>query len=108
MDVTKLFDNKNDNIEPIELAKLDAMIEHAMSYPQIQAPANQNTIWTRRAVAVAAAIILAVTVSFQFMPAPLDNQIGHDIASASSTDDILGEISDLIILETMNDLSSST
>ena len=107
MDVTKLFDNKNDNIEPLELAKLDAMIEHAMLHPQIQVPANQNFIWTRKAMAVAAAVIIAVTVSFQFMPVA-DQSTGHEIASSANADDVYGEVSDLLMLETMSDLSSST
>ena len=107
MDVTKLFDSKNDNVEPLELAKLDSMIEHAMSYPQIQVPANQNSIWTRKAIAVAAAVIIAVTVSFQFMTVP-DQPAGQEVASTTNADDVYGEISDLLMLETMSDLSSST
>lgn len=101
MDVTKLFEISNDKLEPLDTAKLDAMIENAVAYPQIRVPANQNNTWIRRAVAVAAAIVIAVTVSLQFMPAT----VIEPTAGISSNSDVYDEMSDLLILETLNDLS---
>ena len=101
MDVTKLFEVSDDKLEPLALSKLDAMIEQAIAHPQIKRAANENQPWIRRAMAVAAAIIIAVTVSFQFMP---DTLTGTN-TSISSGGDAFDEVSDLLILETMNDLS---
>ncbi len=97
MDVTKLFDGNK--IEPIDSAKLDFMIEHALAHPQIKIPANENNRSFRRALAIAAALVMALTFSLQYMPATMP-----DLASDDSGE-IYDEISDLIILETMNDLS---
>lgn len=97
MDVTKLFDG--DKIEPMESAKLDSMIETALAHPQLKIPANENKRSFRRALAIAAALVMAITFSLQYMPATMP-----DLASEDSGE-IYDEISDLIILETMNDLS---
>ena len=108
MDVTKLFETSDNNIEPLELAKLDQMIERAVAYPQLQVPANQNPVWVRKAIAVAAAIVIAVTVSFQFMPMP-STGIQQEIKQETLSDsDAYSDVSDLLILETVNDLSSQT
>jgi len=113
MDVTKLFEisfEPSDRIEPLPTAKLDAMIERASAYPQLQVPANQNPAWIRRAMAVAAAIVIAVTVSLQFMPAPFQemNPTAETTTAAINNGDVYGDVSDLLMLETLNDLSDST
>ncbi len=97
MDIMKLFEN--DKIEPLENAKLDAMIEKAIAHPQLKIPANENNRSFRRVLAVAAALVMAITFSLQYMPATMP-----DLASEDSSE-IYDEISDLIIFETMNDLS---
>ena len=96
MDITKLFDNQT-NITPLENARIEAMIDQALAYPQIQKPANQNGTWIKRALAVAAAIALVVTVSLQFSPI--------QTAPAETASDAFDEVSDLMLLETLNDLS---
>jgi len=98
MDVTKLFETTGDTA-PLETAKLDAMIEAALAHPQIRLPANQNKPWAARALAVAAAIVIAITVSLQFMPIP------SMTGASADAGDAFDEISDLVIYETMNDLS---
>lgn len=97
MDVTKLFEG--DKVEPLSDARLDAMIDKAVTYPQISIPANENTQWFKRALAVAAAVVIAVTISLQYMP-----NMTSGVSTASSND-AYDEISDLLILETLNDLS---
>ena len=98
MDVTKLFEG--DKIEALSDAKLDAMIESALAHPQIKVAANENQPWFKRALAVAAAVVIALTFSLQFMPG---------LTSGSSTEvtssDAYDEISDLIMFETMTDQS---
>ena len=95
MDVTKLFES-SEYIPPLESAKLETMIDIAISQPQIKKPANENKPWFTRAVAVAAAIIIALTVSLNLMPVQPATQ---DVSDAYE------EITDLVIYETLNDLS---
>ncbi len=93
MDVMKLFDNYKQEVPPLAAEKIDAMIEQALAYPQINRPANQNAPWLRKALAVAAALALVVGMSLQLSP------------TTSSGSDAYDEISDLLILETLSDLS---
>lgn len=96
MDATKLFDNQK-NIEPMDDLRIEAMIDQALAYPQIQKPANRNGVWIKRALAVAAAIALVVTVSLQFSPI-------QPVPTESSSD-VFDEMTDLMLMETLNDLS---
>lgn len=95
MDVTKLFDTK-ENIAPLESARLDAMIETALAHPQIPVAANENKPWSVRALAVAAAIVLALTISLQLLPKTI---------SSAEASEAYEEISDIVLYETMRDLS---
>ncbi|PZP56703.1 MAG: hypothetical protein DI586_02735 [Micavibrio aeruginosavorus] len=97
MDITKLFEN--DKIEKLDNEKLEFMIEAALAHPQIRVPANENNRRFRHALAIAAALVMAITFSLQYMPNTMP-----DLAS-DDNNEIYNEISDLIILETMNDLS---
>lgn len=96
MDVTKLFEDKT-HIEPMEQLRIETMIDQALAYPQIQKPANQNGTWIKRALAVAAAIALVVTISLQFSPL---QPVATEVSS-----DAFEEITDLMMLETLSDLS---
>lgn len=96
MDVTKLFEG--DKVEPLSDTRLDAMIEKAVAYPQTSVPANENTQWFKRALAVAAVVVIAVTISLQYMPTMTSGVV------VDNNSDAYDEISDLIILETLNDL----
>ena len=102
MDVTKLFELPPEKLAPLPDGRLDAMIEQALSLPQRpvsapHVPANQNNR-IRRALAIAAALALVVGVTFHFMP------MTQTVTATQSTDDAYEEISDLLILETLNDL----
>ncbi len=103
MDITKLFDIPEDDIEPLAAAKLNAMIEKAVAQPQARIAANENSNRFRRAISVAAALVIAVTVSLSLMPtmtiAP------NSATSEASNGDVYDEFSDLLVLETLNDLS---
>lgn len=96
MDATKLFDNQK-HVEAMDSARIEAMIDQALAYPQLQKPANQNGTWIKRALAVAAAIALVVTVSLQFSPV-------QTIPTEASSD-AFDEVTDLMLMETLNDLS---
>ena len=97
MDVTKLFEG--DKVEALSEYKLNIMIEQALAQPQIRVAANENNTRYKRVLAIVATVILALTVSLQFMPDTIP-KTAPDISS-----DAYDEISDLIILETLNDLS---
>lgn len=100
MDVTKLFEKFDDKIPALDLAKLDTMAENAMAYPQFGQPANQNVTWVRSVLAVAAALVMVVTLSLQLSPVSHVSQNNDTISY-----DAYSEISDLLMLETLNDLS---
>lgn len=95
MDVTKLFE-PTDNIAPLESSKLDMMIENALTHPQLRVAANENKPWAARALAIAAAIVLAITVSLNLMPMT---------TGSYDASDAYDEISDLVLYETLYDLS---
>lgn len=100
MDVTKLFEISSDKLEPLSSTRLDAMIETALTQPQSQpslkVPANQNSHFIKRALAVAAALAIVITVSLQLAP-----QVS---ISTAIDNDAYDEISEMLIIETLNDL----
>lgn len=103
MDVTKLFDIPEDDIEPLAAARLNAMIEKAVAQPQAKFAANENSNWARRALSVVAALVIAVTVSLSLMPASTFTT--STSTTVSGGDDAYDEMSELMVLETLNDLS---
>ena len=108
MDVTKLFDIPEEKMMPMDTMRLDAMIDTALATPQHKRAGriaiNQNRREWRKFTALAAVFAIVIALSTQLYVSDYGTSpVGVSASSVSA--DPYDDVSDLLIMETLNDLS---
>ena len=98
MDIDKIF-NQEQPVPELSPDRLEAMMDTALAYPQLKKPANQNMPFIRKALATAAVVMLMIAAGIELYPT------SYNSPAATASEDAYGEVTDLMLYETLNSLS---